>query len=45
MVLAEGISSRQGGMVLLISLVFLLLLSLIGLSSIQGAVTQQKDRR
>jgi type IV pilus assembly protein PilX len=42
MVLAEGISSRQGGMVLLISLVFLLLLSLIGLSSIQGAVTQQK---
>lgn len=34
--------SRQGGMVLLISLVFLLLLSLVGLSSMQMAVTQQK---
>ncbi len=33
---------HQAGMVLLISLVFLLLLSLIGLASIQGAVTQQK---
>ncbi|WP_460149370.1 pilus assembly PilX family protein [Pseudomonas sp. S3_E10] len=37
-----GISSRQTGMVLLTSLVLLLLLSLIGLSSMQGAVTQQK---
>ncbi|MBI6633445.1 pilus assembly protein PilX [Pseudomonas paralactis] len=37
-----GIRLRQNGMVLLISLVFLLLLSQIGLSSIQGAVTQQK---
>lgn len=42
MVLTDGISSQQRGMVLLISLVFLLLLSLIGLSSIQGAVAQQK---
>jgi len=42
MALAEGMSSRQRGMVLLISLVFLLLLSLIGLSSMQGAVAQQK---
>lgn len=33
---------RQSGMVLLISLVFLLLLALIGLSSMQGAVSQQK---
>lgn len=38
----EGVYGRQSGMVLLISLVFLLLLSLIGLSSMQGAVTQQK---
>lgn len=37
-----GIRLQQNGMVLLISLVFLLLLSQIGLSSIQGAVTQQK---
>jgi type IV pilus assembly protein PilX len=42
MTLGEGVFSRQRGMVLLISLVFLLLLSLIGLSSIQGAVAQQK---
>ncbi|AZF46035.1 MULTISPECIES: PilX N-terminal domain-containing pilus assembly protein [unclassified Pseudomonas] len=33
---------RQAGMVLLISLVFLLLLSLVGLSSMQGALAQQK---
>lgn len=42
MTLTEGIRLRQSGMVLLISLVFLLLLSLVGLSSMQGAVTQQK---
>lgn len=40
--LTEGIRLRQAGMVLLISLVFLLLLSLMGLSSMRGAVTQQK---
>ncbi len=34
--------TRQCGMVLLISLVFLLLLSLVGLSSMQGAIAQQK---
>lgn len=33
---------RQAGMALLISLVFLLVLSLIGLASMQGAVSQQK---
>lgn len=33
---------RQSGMALLLSLVFLLLLSLIGLSSMQGVVAQQK---
>lgn len=33
---------RQAGTVLLISLVFLLLLSLVGLSSMQGAISQQK---
>lgn len=38
----EGLYARQAGMALLISLVFLLLLSLVGLSSMQGAVTQQK---
>jgi type IV pilus assembly protein PilX len=37
-----GFYRRQEGMVLLISLVFLLLLSLIGLASMQGAVSQQK---
>ncbi|MCF5664293.1 MULTISPECIES: pilus assembly PilX family protein [Pseudomonas fluorescens group] len=42
MVLTKAIRFRQAGMVLLISLVFLLLLSLIGLSSMQGAVIQQK---
>ncbi|QHF42994.1 pilus assembly protein PilX [Pseudomonas sp. S35] len=42
MVYAGRIFSRQAGMVLLVSLVLLLLLSLIGLSSIQGAVAQQK---
>ena len=39
---SAGFHPRQAGMVLLISLVFLLLLSLIGLSSMQGAVSQQK---
>jgi type IV pilus assembly protein PilX len=34
---------RQSGMVLLASLVFLLLLSSIGLASMQGALTQQKN--
>lgn len=38
----DGIRWRQDGMVLLISLVFLLALSLIGLASMQGAVFQQK---
>lgn len=38
----NGIDWRQKGMVLLISLVFLLALSLIGLASMQGAVSQQK---
>lgn len=33
---------RQAGMVLLISLVFLLLLTLLGLSSMQGAISQEK---
>ena len=42
MVLFESGYRRQGGMVLLIGLVFLLLLSLIGLSSMQGAIAQQK---
>nr|WP_306494863.1 PilX N-terminal domain-containing pilus assembly protein [Pseudomonas sp. W4I3] len=37
-----GSQMRQTGMVLLISLVFLLLLSLLGLSSMQGAISQQK---
>ncbi len=37
-----GVYGRQRGMVLLIGLVFLLLLSLIGLSSLQGALAQQK---
>ena len=37
-----GIRVRQAGMVLLISLVFLLVLSQVGLSSIQAAVSQQK---
>ncbi|MGY2376896.1 pilus assembly PilX family protein [Pseudomonas sp. SDO524_S393] len=36
------IQKRQSGMVLLISLVFLLLLSLVSLASMQGAVSQQK---
>jgi type IV pilus assembly protein PilX len=34
--------SRQAGMVLLISLVFLLLLALLGLSSMEGAISQEK---
>lgn len=38
----QGVFARQTGMVLLISLVFLLVLSLIGLASMQGAVSQQK---
>ncbi len=42
MVLCESLYARQAGMVLLVSLVFLLLLSLVGLSSMQGAVAQQK---
>lgn len=42
MEMTQRIGVRQAGMVLLISLVFLLLLSLIGLSSMQGAVSQQK---
>ncbi|MPR04901.1 pilus assembly protein PilX [Pseudomonas sp. MAFF 212408] len=37
-----GYYRRQTGMVLVISLVFLLVLSLIGLASMQGAVSQQK---
>ena len=37
-----SIRVRQTGMVLLISLVFLLVLSQVGLSSIQAAVSQQK---
>lgn len=40
--MSELNASRQAGMVLLMSLVFLLLLSLMGLSSIQGALAQQK---
>ncbi|ELQ16974.1 MULTISPECIES: PilX N-terminal domain-containing pilus assembly protein [Pseudomonas] len=39
----RALHHRQAGMVLLISLVFLLLLSLAGLSSMQGAVSQQKS--
>jgi type IV pilus assembly protein PilX len=42
MVLFERVYGRQAGMALLISLVFLLLLSLVGLSAMQGAVAQQK---
>ncbi|NWF09181.1 pilus assembly protein PilX [Pseudomonas salomonii] len=38
----HDVFARQTGMVLLISLVFLLMLSLIGLASMQGAVSQQK---
>jgi type IV pilus assembly protein PilX len=38
----HGFYLRQNGMVLLISLVFLLVLSLIGLASMQAAVSQQK---
>lgn len=38
----ERIGVRQNGMVLLISLLFLLVLSLAGLASMQGAVFQQK---
>ncbi|WP_369302564.1 PilX N-terminal domain-containing pilus assembly protein [Pseudomonas sp. N2-5-1-1] len=38
----DGFHPRQTGMVLLISLVFLLVLSLIGLASMQGAVSQQR---
>ncbi|KWU50241.1 MULTISPECIES: PilX N-terminal domain-containing pilus assembly protein [Pseudomonas] len=42
MKISGGIHWRQAGMVLWISLVFLLLLSLVGLSSMQGAISQQK---
>ncbi|MBX7275039.1 pilus assembly protein PilX [Pseudomonas sp. ERGC3:05] len=38
----RGFYRRQTGMVLMISLVFLLVLSLIGLASMQGAMSQQK---
>lgn len=38
----QGIHSRQRGIVLLVSLVFLLLLTLVGLSSMQGAISQEK---
>ena len=37
----DGFHPRQTGMVLLISLVFLLVLSLIGLASMQGAVSSR----
>ncbi|AZE87506.1 pilus assembly PilX family protein [Pseudomonas orientalis] len=42
MVMVKRSDVRQAGMVLLVSLVFLLLLSLVGLSSMQGAISQQK---
>lgn len=42
MVLCERVYGRQAGMALLISLVFLLMLSLLGLSAMQGALAQQK---
>ncbi len=42
MEMARGFYARQAGMVLLVSLVFLLLLSWVGVSSMQGAVAQQK---
>ncbi|KRP49981.1 PilX N-terminal domain-containing pilus assembly protein [Pseudomonas synxantha] len=42
MVMLGRLHVRQAGMVLLISLVLLLLLSQVGLSSMQGAVSQQK---
>ncbi|MQB15939.1 pilus assembly protein PilX [Pseudomonas lactis] len=42
MTMQGSIRVRQTGMVLLISLVFLLVLSQVGLSSIQAAVSQQK---
>ncbi len=42
MVHFDGGYKRQGGMVLLMGLVFLLMLSLISLSSMQGAIAQQK---
>lgn len=35
-------STRQAGMVLLLSLVFLLLLTMVGLSSMQAAISQEK---
>ncbi len=37
-----GLKHRQRGMALLVSLVFLLLLTLIGLSSMQSATLQEK---
>jgi type IV pilus assembly protein PilX len=40
--ISQRANVRQAGMVLLISLVFLLVLSLIGLASMQGGVSQQK---
>lgn len=42
MALVGRVYGRQAGMVLLVSLVFLLLLSLLGVASMQAAVTQQK---
>lgn len=42
MMLLVGGYAHQRGMVLLISLVFLMLLSLVGLSAMQGAIAQQK---
>ena len=38
-------SSTQSGMALLVSLVFLLLLSLLGLASMDSAVQQENDRQ
>ncbi|MCI8209114.1 pilus assembly protein PilX [Pseudomonas sp. S25] len=40
--ISKGRPSRQKGMVLLISLVFLLLLTLVGVSSMQNATLQEK---
>ncbi|WP_459203304.1 PilX N-terminal domain-containing pilus assembly protein, partial [Pseudomonas fragariae (ex Marin et al. 2024)] len=38
----QAFPARQGGMVLLVSLVFLLLLTLLGISSMQNATLQEK---
>ena len=42
MIFSSVISYRQRGMALLVSLVFLLLLTLIGVSSMQNAILQEK---